>query len=617
METGNNESPQELAQDSPEQEAAAPDSPSSVEPGAASRHDVFDDESQDDSQHAPPKRLKRSDAQDPSPDEDQSTNPQPPSKAEPSSVPDLLQEASKAPLRRSARRNQPSRVRAATAATDAHQIASATSSATERENSQQRLPVSHSDDTRGQQTRSRGRVAAVETHEATATSSSVMATRSTRSRGAPVAAQPPDAVKVKVENFLSGQDDATDATRLPVSSKKKLKREKGLAGHQGESSLSTTFKKEFTPDSVPVHEAAGVFFPKLEEEDSPLVLIEAVAPSSSSTSCSAPSNPSIKKSTPSPGQISSKGTRSRSGTHPTSRSAGSNVSDQASAKTRANRQTRYATKANSDHLQNSNDLNLGLARRQDINKKLTDDRVEAVLSVMYKDATLTLSENRLTVTGGKGWSTILATRAASRGQWYFETKVELPETNENHRFTGWPGMLTIEPHIRVGWASRYSRFDLPIGVDAFGYCIRDVDGTVVNRARRKDYGCMKFGPGDVVGCFLYLPPPTFHPESPTDKPDLQKFLKDGLLCNPAKQPEAIPSRGSKIEFSINGTRLGCAFKKISTATYHPAVSLSMGAKVTVNFGPKFKYLREGSTYLPASEMHEPPLCPSSIDCCEK
>lgn len=48
-------------------------------------------------------------------------------------------------------------------------------------------------------------------------------------------------------------------------------------------------------------------------------------------------------------------------------------------------------------------------------------------------------------------------------------------------------------HRRVGWSCRYSRLDVPIGFDQFSVCIRDVDGSVIQSAKRRTYADTHLG----------------------------------------------------------------------------------------------------------------------------
>lgn len=50
-----------------------------------------------------------------------------------------------------------------------------------------------------------------------------------------------------------------------------------------------------------------------------------------------------------------------------------------------------------------------------------------------------------------------------------------------------------------------------------------------------------------------------------------------------------PLKGSSIRFFKNGRDLGVAFEDIPEGAYYPAVSLYMGGRVKLNFGPNFKH----------------------------
>jgi len=60
-------------------------------------------------------------------------------------------------------------------------------------------------------------------------------------------------------------------------------------------------------------------------------------------------------------------------------------------------------------------------------------------------------------------------------------------------------------HVRVGWGRREANIDGPVGMDGYGYGIRDVGGEKVHISRPKPYAKVGFKTGDVVGCFIHLP----------------------------------------------------------------------------------------------------------------
>ncbi|PKY00394.1 hypothetical protein P168DRAFT_293645 [Aspergillus campestris IBT 28561] len=74
------------------------------------------------------------------------------------------------------------------------------------------------------------------------------------------------------------------------------------------------------------------------------------------------------------------------------------------------------------------------------------------------------------------------------------------------------GGLPSRGHVRLGFARREADLDVNVGVDCYGYGIRDVNGEVVNRMR-----CEYFFPkgesireGDVIGLLITLPPLSLH-----------------------------------------------------------------------------------------------------------
>lgn len=67
------------------------------------------------------------------------------------------------------------------------------------------------------------------------------------------------------------------------------------------------------------------------------------------------------------------------------------------------------------------------------------------------------SDDRLSVTGEKGYCLIRATHGVSRGSWYWECSItDQPDGS----------------HIRVGWGQQYANLQAPLGYDKFGYSWR-------------------------------------------------------------------------------------------------------------------------------------------------
>ncbi|XP_037868744.1 set1/Ash2 histone methyltransferase complex subunit ASH2 isoform X1 [Bombyx mori] len=216
---------------------------------------------------------------------------------------------------------------------------------------------------------------------------------------------------------------------------------------------------------------------------------------------------------------------------------------------------------------------------------------------------LRVAEDRLAVTGDRGYCTVRATHGVSRGSWYWEACVEeLPEG----------------AGVRAGWGRRVANLQAPLGYDKFGYSWRSRKGTRFHESRGKHYSGA-YGEGDTLGFLIVLPDcasTKFTPNTYKDRP-LVKFKshlyyedKDNIqeCLNNLKQ---LP--GSKIIFFKNGECQGEAFSDIYRGCYYPAVSLHRTATLSVNFGPSFKY--QPSThypYRPMSEKAEEAICEQTM-----
>ena len=225
--------------------------------------------------------------------------------------------------------------------------------------------------------------------------------------------------------------------------------------------------------------------------------------------------------------------------------------------------------------------------KRKLNEKLLDNLAIACLSVCFRDKRVKLTDDRFSATGHRGYTTVLGTHAATRGKWYFEVTV----VDLNNK----------EGHVRLGWSTRRSRYDMPIGSDIFSFAIRDECGEKVVQGCRFRYADVSVKEGDIVGCYLTLPDDGMNNvsidyEDPTWTP--------GLLCDPQYPP--IPSilPNSEIEWSINGQRFGKAFTNLVEGAYYPAISLFMKAKVDANFGPSFSNQPENG-FRAVAELFDP------------
>lgn len=193
---------------------------------------------------------------------------------------------------------------------------------------------------------------------------------------------------------------------------------------------------------------------------------------------------------------------------------------------------------------------------------------------------LKVSEDRLTVTGDKGYATVRATHAVTKGAWYFEVTIdEMPESSAS----------------RIGWGQDYANLQAPLGYDKFGYSWRSKKGTRFHESIGKRYS-ESYGEGDTLGFLIILPQNNttkLVPNTYKDKP-LVKFKshlyyedKDNI---PEKLRKLKPLVGSRIINYKNGEVQGVAFEDIYQGSYYPTFSLHKNVTITANFGPNFKHM---------------------------
>jgi Set1/Ash2 histone methyltransferase complex subunit ASH2 len=176
--------------------------------------------------------------------------------------------------------------------------------------------------------------------------------------------------------------------------------------------------------------------------------------------------------------------------------------------------------------------------------------VSVRLSRVHRAPQLRLSADGMTLTGEKGYRTVRATHAAPAGDWYFEVRV-----------------LEHQPPnacLRVGWATERADLQVPVGFDRHSYSVR-MDGSKFHQSIGRPYAMQSFALGDVIGCHLHLPLPR--------------------ATGAGGEDTSLPFMpGSRITFFRNGVSQGVAFVPLQRGFYFPAISLFMGARVTVNFG---------------------------------
>ncbi|XP_063216211.1 set1/Ash2 histone methyltransferase complex subunit ASH2 isoform X2 [Bacillus rossius redtenbacheri] len=216
---------------------------------------------------------------------------------------------------------------------------------------------------------------------------------------------------------------------------------------------------------------------------------------------------------------------------------------------------------------------------------------------------LKISEDRLAVTGEKGYSAVRATHAVGRGTWYWEATIEeLPE-----------GSAT-----RLGWGQEYANLQAPLGYDKFGYSWRSRKGTRFHESHGKHYCTGGYGEGDTLG-FLIMLPESPHvdlvPRTYKDRP-LVKFKCHLYYEEKDNVTEALktlrPLSGSKVVFFKNGQCQGVAFENVYGGAYYPTLSLFKNATVSVNFGPNFRYMPTGFTFRGMFEKAEDAICEQTM-----
>eukprot|EP00742_Colponemidia_sp_Colp-10_P006111 GILJ01006539.1.p1 GENE.GILJ01006539.1~~GILJ01006539.1.p1 ORF type:complete len:414 (-),score=59.97 GILJ01006539.1:13-1209(-) len=236
-----------------------------------------------------------------------------------------------------------------------------------------------------------------------------------------------------------------------------------------------------------------------------------------------------------------------------------------------------------------------------------------VVSVSDSSQHVKITEDGWTVTGAKGYRTAKSSHGVRDGEWFFEITVNEPALPPPY-----PG---FEAHTRLGWCSSRADIEAPVGCDKFGYSYRDIEGTKFHNGCGAAYG-LPYTVGDVIGCYIKLPPPKVRlvpqPLPPTTVTSLVSPLPASVslsgLPTPPPGPSPIPftrsstdelyeTDGGCIHFFKNGVDQGVAFTDIYEGLYFPAASLYMRACVTFNFGPVFKYPPDSTfLYRPMSDL---------------
>ncbi|CRG88709.1 hypothetical protein PISL3812_05743 [Talaromyces islandicus] len=154
-------------------------------------------------------------------------------------------------------------------------------------------------------------------------------------------------------------------------------------------------------------------------------------------------------------------------------------------------------------------------------------------------AAIAFTKDGLAVATSDAWHSARANVCAREGAYYYEARVISGIVKDPQPNTTTPS----RGHVRLGFARREAELDVNVGVDCYGYGIRDVNGEVINRMRCEHFfeKGESINEGDVIGLLITLPPlslhkqvvegtydpsaaETLHPSSPT----VLNFIRDRI-----------------------------------------------------------------------------------------
>lgn len=132
-----------------------------------------------------------------------------------------------------------------------------------------------------------------------------------------------------------------------------------------------------------------------------------------------------------------------------------------------------------------------------------------------------VTQDGLGLCGEKGFASARTNVGVQQGRWYMEVRVEKGGGERlSHISSRMDGA-----HVRLGWGRREAPLNGPIGLDGYGYGIRDKTGDKVTLSRPKPYG-KPFGSGDIIGLYISLPPR--RKPNPKDPDDPAQFHRERI-----------------------------------------------------------------------------------------
>nr|KMM68838.1 Ash2-trithorax family protein [Coccidioides posadasii RMSCC 3488] len=166
-------------------------------------------------------------------------------------------------------------------------------------------------------------------------------------------------------------------------------------------------------------------------------------------------------------------------------------------------------------------------------------------------SSIAFTKSGLAVSTNDPWHSARANICAREGTYYYEARVISGIVPSKNALPG----PSPRGNVRLGFARREADLDVNVGVDCYGYGIRDVNGEVVNRMR-----CEYFFPkdeaineGDVIGMLITLPPLGLHKKvvAGTYDPAVDGDGSDpSSHSNCASQPASINFIRDRIPFHL-------------------------------------------------------------------
>lgn len=120
-------------------------------------------------------------------------------------------------------------------------------------------------------------------------------------------------------------------------------------------------------------------------------------------------------------------------------------------------------------------------------------------SYFDRSSGIMLSSDASMVTTQRGWRSARANVGIREGSYYMEFNIV--RANEG------------KSHIRFGLSRKEASLEAPVGYDAYGYGLRDIEGMKVHLSRPREFCNELFESGDVVGVLVTLPSLKEHRDS--------------------------------------------------------------------------------------------------------